>query len=421
MGQSRRIMSVIQYQFRAIDRSGTGHAGVLQCASRAAALDALEGRGLIPIDVREQDPKAPVGLRQTRVNWRSWRRRQPEVAGRSLERFTHSLAALLTAGLTVDRALQVSASLADDGPVQRLNKRLLDSVRSGHTFRDALASSGTPLPPYYLSMVEAGEVGGALPEALARITELQRRSLDMQERVRSALIYPALLAIVVITTLVMLLTFVLPRFELLFAESEAPLPVSTRFVLMVGRGVADFWWVGVGASVIVGVGLWAWVRKPEGQRRFHEWLIRSRLFLMLPLTLNAALFFRTLSTLVRNGSPLPMALRIARGALGNVALAEAATRATQAVNAGQRLSEALAATRRFPAVAVQMARVGEETGHLDDLLLSAASVLEEESHLKIERLIALLVPLLTIGMGLIVAGLIGSVLIGLLSINDLAF
>jgi general secretion pathway protein F len=414
-------MTGVHYQYRAVDARGASHAGVIESASRATALELLATRGLIPVEVQEKG----TGELSRAPSWRrvlsTLRQERRSISARTLQSFTQSLSSLLTAGLTIDRALQISGSLTPAGPVRELTLRLLAAVRAGRSFREALAESGEPLPAYYLSMVEAGEVGGALPETMSRVAELLRRSIDIQERVRSALIYPALLAVVVLTTLVVLLTFVLPRFEVLFAESEAPLPWSTQAVLLIGRLVADFWWVGLGALVAAAIGARIWIRRPEGRARLHRWLIRSRLTLGLPLTLNAARFFRTISTLLRNGATLPVALRVARGSLSNEALNTGAEQATQAVQAGQPLSEALAAIGLFPPVAVQLARVGEETGHLDDLLLSAATLLEEESYLKIERLITLLVPLLTIGMGLIVAGLIGSVLIGLLSINDLAF
>jgi general secretion pathway protein F len=154
--------------------------------------------------------------------------------------------------------------------------------------------------------------------------------------------------------------------------------------------------------------------------KLDRWTLRSPLTLGLPGTLSTSRLLRTLATLGKNGLPLPSALRVARGTLSNVHLLEALASVTRDVQAGGSFSAALSRTGVFPAVSVQLARVGEETGKLDEMLLSAAAILEEQGEQQLERLLTIFVPLLTIVMGVIVAALIGSVLVGLLSINDLA-
>ncbi|MEP7246135.1 MAG: type II secretion system F family protein, partial [Gammaproteobacteria bacterium] len=271
------------------------------------------------------------------------------------------------------------------------------------------------------SMINAGEVGGSLPLTLGRLAELMRRQVEVRERIRSALVYPALLACVVLFTLVVLLAFVLPRFEALFAESEAPLPLSTQVVLALGRFVANYWLVILAVTAALFMSFTYWVRSSRGREQFDRWILVSRLTFGIPAATNTARLLRTVSTLCANGLPLPSALRVARGTLSNRRLLRALSQVASDVQEGSPFSASMARAAVFPPVAVQLARVGEETGKLDQMLQSAAMVLEEESHLRLERLLGLAVPLLTIAMGIIVAGLIGSVLIGLLSINDLAF
>lgn len=353
---------------------------------------------------------------------RHWRlTRSSQLSTRELLALTQSLAALLNAGLTIDRALQISAALAPESNSRTLTEKVLEKVRSGKTLSDSIAASGQRLPSYYVSMVNAGEVGGSLASTLTRLAELMRRQVEVRERIRSALVYPALLAGVVLATLVILLTFVLPRFETLFSESEAPLPFSTRAVLATGRFVSDCWWVMLGMTVASVATLILWMRTPAGRASFDGWLLKSRLTLGLPAATATARLLRTLSTLCANGLPLPAALRVARGTVGNRGMLSALGAVMNDVQAGEPFSASLARAVVFPPVAAQLARVGEETGKLDQMLLSAATVLEEECQLRLERLLTLFVPLLTVAMGLVVAGLIGSVLIGLLSINDLAF
>jgi general secretion pathway protein F len=412
------------YTWRALDAGGALHAGELVCGSRAAVLDALSRQGLTALSVEQASGAGPARVDGRMPPWEILRdayRLRTRVSPRELVRLTESLAALSKAGLTIDKALQISATLAPTTQSRALTRELLQAVRSGKTFSGALATSGQSLPTYFTSMVEAGEAGGSLPETLARLAQVMARQLEVRERIRSALIYPSMLAGVVLFTLVTLLVFVLPRFESLFAESEAPLPWSTRAVLGGGRFVADYWWcllLALGAAI----GSFAlWRRSHRGRHAFDGWLLRTRITLGLPAAVDTARFLRTVSALSRNGLPLASTLRVARGTVVNRCLLDALESVTRDVQAGETFSTALGRAGHFPAVAVQLCRVGEETGHLEELLGSAADVLEDESQRTLERLLSLVVPVLTITMGLIVAGLISSVLIGLLSINELAF
>ena len=414
-------MPAHSYKYRAVDSAGTSHAGELMSASRSAALESLSRQGLVLLELAEAG-RSPVQQPVAKAIASQWRlTRSTQLTSRELLALTQSLAALLNAGLTIDRALQISASLAPESNSRTLTEKVLAKVRSGKTLSESIETSGQRLPSYYVSMVNAGEVGGSLAPTLSRLTELMRRQVEVRERIRSALVYPALLAGVVLATLIILLTFVLPRFETLFSESEAPLPFSTRAVLATGRFVSDYWWIMLAIVVTSVVTAVLWIRTPRGRAAFDVWLLKSRLTLGLPAATATARLLRTLSTLCANGLPLPAALRVARGTVGNRGLLSAVGNVMNDVQAGEPFSVSLARAAVFPPVAAQLARVGEETGKLDQMLLSAATVLEEESQVRLERLLTLFVPLLTVAMGLMVAGLIGSVLIGLLSINDLAF
>jgi general secretion pathway protein F len=408
------------YKYQAVDASGAAHAGELDCGSRSSALEALQRRGLTPLalDVHSEH-RAPGLLDRIRQLLPVADRRS--LASEQLVTLTQSLAALLRAGLMVDRALSISASLDGDPRTRVVLSELGKRVRAGRSFADALIESKLRLPPYYIGMVQAGEAGGSLAQTLSRLAELLRKQHDVRERIRSALIYPAVLACIVCVTIVLLLTFVLPRFQTLFAESETPLPWITRVVLAVGNFVTDYWWL-LALLVAGGVtGAVTTLRTPRGRERLDSWLLSSRLTLGLPAAIDTARLLRTLSTLLANGVQIGSAMRIARATLSNSRLRSGLDQAAQRIKAGQSASTALDSVSVFPAHAIQLARVGEETGRLEELLMEAATILESESNTRLERLLTLLVPALTIGMGLVIATLIGSVLIGLLSVNDMAF
>jgi general secretion pathway protein F len=405
------------FVYRAIDAQGRNVDGELSAETRAAALTALSSRGLVPVEIRDGTAAAASTAR----GWRWNGLRGDRVSADQLLQVTQALGSLVRAGLTVDRALAIAANLSTDAAAQNFLDGVGKKVRAGSSFAQAIATSGQPLPGYYVSMIEAGEGGGALASTLLRLGELLKRQRAIRQRVTSALVYPAILVVVVLLTLIVLLGFVLPRFEQLFIESDAPLPVSTRVVLAVGRFVADYGLYLLIAASLAMVLAVRWVKSEAGRLAWHRWMLRSRLFLGLPAGIDTARLLRTLATLLGNGMTLPAALKVARGTLSNAALRAALDAVAVRVKAGEPLHVALAAEKLFPPVAAQLARVGEETGRLDGLLLSAAKYLEEHTENRLDRLLTLLVPALTVGMGLIVAGLIGSVLVGLLSINDLAF
>lgn len=409
------------FSYQAVDVRGVSQEGQLESNSRSSALDALHRRGLVPVTINENSAKPISRSLRDRFNALLVAGSHGKFAAKELVSLTQSLAALLKAGLTIDRALAITANLSRTPRARVLLSDLGRAVRSGRSFADALTESGVALPGYYIGMVQAGEVGGNLPATLSQLGELLRKQHEVRERIRSALIYPAILGCVVLITVILLLGFVLPRFQDLFAESEAQLPWSTRAVLAAGSLVSAYWWL----LALVGVGLVAavimFIRSPRGRAEVDAWLLRSRWTLGLPAAIDTARLLRTLSTLLANGVPLVTALRVGRATLTNVHMRAALDQAAKRIKAGESTSTALAAGGVFPAHAIQLARVGEETGRMEELLLEAAGILEHESQTSLERLLALFVPVLTILMGLMIAALIGSVLVGLLSINDLAF
>lgn len=409
-----------QFRYQALDANGTARRGELKAPSKTLALELLHKRGLIPLALDEAiDDSDLWSLLLERL------RRSLSGVGQlnasELSSVTHSLSALLKAGLTVDRTLTITRGLELRPAVLLFLDDLAKSIRGGRTFSEALAASGVKLPGYYQSIAQAGEAGGTLPDSLAQISALLKRQLEIRQRIQSALIYPTLLAGIVFVTLVILLVFVLPRFQSLFEESEAKLPLSTQVVLSMGGFIASYWWL-LALTVLAAIttaGLL--IRRDSWRRRFDRWLVRSRWTFGIPLTLDTGRLMRTLSNLLSSGVPMATALRIARGALGNIYLSDTLEMVNQRIKAGEAFSIALAAPGIFPSQAVQLARVGEETGRLSELLLEAAVILENDGQIALDRLMTLLVPLLTIVMGLVVAGLIGSVLVGLLSLNELAF
>jgi general secretion pathway protein F len=272
-------------------------------------------------------------------------------------------------------------------------------------------------PKLYLSMVRAGEAGGALDAALARLADYLERARRLRENVIGALVYPAFLLFGVLGSLILLLAYVLPQFVPIFHDMNVQVPLITRVLMGFGTFLHD-WGLLVLAAIVI-AGLWAAgrMRDPETRRAFDARLLRTRVLGPLLLKIDAARLLRTLGSLLKNGVSLLAALGIARQVVSNRDLSAQLEPAIEAVKGGDSLSRALSAHTGFPRLAIQITMVGEESGTLDDMLLRAADTYDGEVKSTIDKLLSALVPVLTIVMALLVAGIMLSILLPLLSLT----
>jgi general secretion pathway protein F len=404
----------MQFSYKAINRAGTMQAGNLQADSQTGAMTELSRMQMTPVELRAIDQRAFRWLTQ------SWHFSQ-RFSARDVVALTQGLASLLKAGLILDQALHLMGNTSEIRGIRDVCVDLERRVRAGSSFGDALSEHQKLFPSYYIAMAHAGELGGSLPEGLEQLGSFVERAAAVRERIVSSLIYPAMLAGMIMVTMILVLTVVLPRFKSLFEESQVQLPWATRGVLALGDFLSAYGWIcaGVIALTVFGVNR-AWMDPVHGPRLALR-LLKARWTLGLIAKIQSSRFLRTVGTLSRSGVPLPQAVSVAMGMLQNLALLSAAREVHTRLKEGQPLSLLLDRAEVFPKAAVQLARVGEETGRLDDLLIEAADALDRESQGTLDRLLSVLVPSITIVMGAIVAGLIASVLVGILSLNDLAF
>ncbi len=269
-------------------------------------------------------------------------------------------------------------------------------------------------------MIRAGEIGGALQAVLARVAEFLVRSEAMRQTIASALIYPAVLAVVAALSITLVLTVVLPQFAPVFREAGASLPVSTQIIMFLGEGLSDYWWVLLLATAGAVIGGHLLMQRPGMAMR------RDRLVLALPVMrglvgkFEIGRFSRTLGVLLANGVPAPRALALCGGIVGNRVIAAAVETVSTQFKEGQGLSTALFRTGHFPSLCIQLIRIGEETGRLEEMLQEVADIYDQEVQRALERLLALLVPTITIVMGGAIALIIAAVMMAMISINNLA-
>jgi general secretion pathway protein F len=399
-----------QFSYRAVTASGEVLQGHMEAASVDDVIARLQDQGHTPLDAREANAAGGGGIG-------GMFRRGP-FSGDQLALFTHQLATLLGAGQPLDRALGILLDLPDSERAKKLVERVRDRVRGGNTLSYALDEEHGVFPRLYISLVRAGEAGGSLEETLRRLADYLERAQALRGSIINALIYPAFLMVGVFGSLILLLAYVVPQFVPIFQDMQVPVPWITSAVLALGEFISN-WWLVVLVVIIVGVFfLRMRLRDPATRLAFHGKLLELKVSGPLLLKVETARIARTLGTLLKNGVPLLSSLTIARQVTGNRALDEALGKAAEQVKGGAGLGTALAATQRFPRLALQMIQVGEEAGALDTLLLKVADTFDVEAKRAIDRLLAALVPALTIVMTVLVAIIMSAILLPLLSLTS---
>jgi general secretion pathway protein F len=401
------------FRYRAMTASGTVVKGLLEAPSETALVQQLRSEGHYPISAVPADRANAFESISQLLKFE----KRPSV--RPLAVATQELSALLGAGISLDRALGVLADLREVGSLGTTFSKVRARVRDGGSFADAL-SDDPGIPKFYVSMVRAGEMGGALETALKRAADYLARSLQVRDAIVSALVYPIILLFSAGVSIVVILTVVLPQFEPLFAEAGRSLPLPTRIVMGIGDLFRDWWWL----LLLAALAGWIWLRhslsNPAFRQKFDTVLLRIPMLGPLFAEIEIERFSRTLGTLLANGVALPNALGLSRDVLWNKQIASVVASAATSLREGESLASQLSRSDLFPAVALDLIQIGEETGKLDEMLLRQADLDEQRIRHKVDRLIALLVPAMTIILGLIVAGLIASILVAILSVNDLA-
>ena len=398
------------YRFKAVTPAGEIVEGQFDVASNDEAVAKIQDAGNIPLEVNAGDAGASSsGL--------AGMFKRSAMGPTQVLQFTQQLATLLGAGLPLDRALQTLLELPESEKARRIVERVRDQVRGGSPLSDALEAENGVFSRLYVNMVRAGEIGGALDTTLARLANYLERAKALRESVVNALIYPAILVVMVFGALFVLLIFVVPMFVPMFKDMNVELPILTKVVLLVGETLQSFWWLILVVVFVAVVYVRRMLADKDSRRVFDERVLTMRLFGPLIAKLETARLARTLGTLLKNGVPLLTALGIGRNVLGNTALAEAVDKASDEVKTGGGLAFALGQSKRFPKLATQMISVGEESGALDDMLLKVADTFDVEAKNTVDRLLAGLVPVLILVMTCVVGVIMLAIMMPILSLG----
>ena len=379
-----------KFSYNALDETGRRVSGTEEAATRGAAHLALLERGLQSVEVK---PKKSV------LQFEITKKKVPR---KDLMHFSRQLGVFVKAGIPIMEALEVISEETSDKLLKATLLDMIERLQAGDTFASAAAAHPEAFPDYYLGILGSAELTGTLDVVLEQLADYIERDIDARGKITGALIYPAVVFVMAIVTVVILATFVLPRFKTFFDSFHATLPLPTRIMLSVANFVSNWWWALLLGLLLIVVGFTALRRSDDGKAWLDSLILKLPVMGDLVQAVIMERICRILSSMIHAGVALPEAMTVTADASNNAVYKQGLSQVREEMMEGQGLSEPVARTGLFPGAARQMFRVGEETGTLDEQLELAASYYNREVDIRVKRFTGLFEPAVIIFMGLIV-------------------
>lgn len=393
------------YAYRATTRDGQIQEGQIEAQDEKSAIERLKNAGVILIKITAQKKaKNKSGARTSKDE---------------LQTFTAELYVLLNAGLPLDRSLNILSDVFESKGMKSVIESILTAIRGGKTFSDALLEHPKIFPRLYVNMIKAGEASGVLDVILEKLNEFLESTKELKDNVFSAMIYPVILLVTSILSIIMLLIFVVPRFSSLFNEMGGSLPPTTQMLMSMSTGLQNYWWALILMIAFAVFVFRTWINSAPGKYKWDAFKLKVLGDVIVKLEI--ARFCRTLGTLLKSGVPLLQALINSRDVTTNLVISEALEKIMKEAKEGKGIAVPLANTGIFPPLALSMIKVGEETGQMEDMLIKVAFTYEKSLKETIKRFVSLLGPIMILVLALIIGFIVVSMLLAVFSITDMPF
>ena len=397
------------FLYEAVSRAGERVRGELVAQNRAEAFRKLDRDRLQPIKIQEKggvtSSAQPVG--------------QPrQLTKVSLSRgqvilFTEELSDLLDAGLQIEQALRVMEARKELSKIKQIAAALRQRVREGSSLSNALRQVSSSFGDLYCNLVSAGEISGSLPELLKRQAAFLATIDDLQKRVVSALIYPAMIFVLGLGLIFLFMTYLVPQMTVLFEKTGKNVPFLTRLLIEVSAFFSHYWWAILASVALASFGFWQLIRHPRGKKWWHRVQLKIPVFGSVLRGRFYAQFAQTLSNLLGNGLPLLSAMQLMRGATLNEHWRRALSEVTDYVGEGGAFSRGLQRLTDFPSLFIDMVAVGEQTGDLAKALDKVGKKYDKELNLRIQRLTSMVQPVIILVMAVMVGVIAYSIINGI--------
>lgn len=378
------------FTYTARDAKGELKSATLEAGSREEAISQLKKQRLNVIKIDEQVKKKKAG----------------KVSMRDIVIFTRQFSTMINSGLPLVQAMGILAEQSENPSLRDITKQVVFDVESGNTVADALRKHPGAFSELYVNMVAAGEAGGILDTILMRLAVFMEKNDALVRKVKGAMIYPGVIMTVAGGAIIVLLIFVIPTFQRMFAEAGIPLPLPTRVVISLSEGLQRYWWA-LGAGIFAAV----WSIKKYYATQDGK-LVIDRLMLKAPVLGDVlrksavSRFTRTLGTLIGSGVSILDGLEITAKTSGNRVIQDAIMESRASIAGGETISAPLKKSQVFPPMVISMINVGEQTGGLDEMLGKIADFYDEEVDAAVSGLLALMEPLMIVFLGVVVGGMV---------------
>jgi len=402
------------FKYKATARNGNVSTGVIEAVNKNAALTKLRDQQLLPISVDETKSSGS----KSSMNF-DFSKYIARVKLRDVMDFTSKLSTLTDAGVPLDRCLAISTELTENVKMKEIVKDIRRKVQGGTSFGDALSKHPKVFNRLYINMVRSGETGGVLDTILQRLTGFLEESEELRQEIISQSIYPALLVMVSGVVVTLMVTFVLPKFTVIFDSMGADLPLPTQILVGSVNVIKQSWYFILGAIAIIVAMLRQYLASKDGRLKWDEIKLKIPMVGQLLQKIEIARFARTLGTLVRSGVPILQALSIVKETVSNQVIANSLLSVYSKLKEGGGLANPLRETGCFPPLAVHMIAVGEETGSFESMLIKVADTYESDVRVTIKRVMAAIEPAMIVLMGGLIGFIVLSMLMAVFSIADM--
>lgn len=401
-----------EYTYKALDAQGEARTGVIEAETEAHAITTLREQGWVPLKV--DAPRGGMLRASLNIPGITDRIKLKDVAVGSRQ-----LATMIDAGLPLMRALTVLADQTQNAQLAKTWVNVRDEVQAGSTFSAALAKYPKAFTPLYVAVIRAGEAGGSLDVVLLRLADTLEKQVNLRNKIRSAMTYPVMVAIMVFAILVGILLFIVPTFQQLYVDLQGQLPLPTTLLIVASNVTRRFFPFLAVAFVAAGFALKRYVGTERGRRQWDAFKLKVPIFGELFRKVAMSRMSRTLGTLLRSGVPVLQSLEITRATVGNTVVADAIEDVESSVRQGESLARPLTRHKVIPPMVVQMLAVGEETGAVDNMLEKVATFYDSEVDATVDALTSLIEPILIVILGGVVGGILISLYLPMFKLVDL--
>jgi general secretion pathway protein F len=404
------------FAYRGLAANGRNVTGVIDADSARNARGKLRERGIFPTDLAEEETASAAQAHGARAWLPSFHRR---IGAPELALLTRQLSTLLGAGVQLVEALGTLAEQSDRPHVKRMLSQVRERVREGSSLADALAGHPDIFSDLYVGMVRVGEAAGALEPVLDRLADYSERQSEFVGKVRGALTYPVIMIVAGMLIMGFLVTYVIPQVATIFQQQHAALPLMTRVLIRIADFLAADWFIIVVSIIALTAGIMFALSTKAGRRFFDRWVLRTPYLGPTMTRIICARFARTLATLLKSGVQLMPALTAVKRVVTNGLLADAIEQSRDSIREGHGMGHTLEQSGLFPPLLIEMIKVGERSGELEQMLERVADNYEREVDASLGQLTTLLGPLMTILMAAVILIMMLSILQPIFQLNQM--